>query len=570
MHQRRAKGLVRVAGVALLSVLAACAGSGKPGDGADGPSPLGKYLAGRYAGSMNDTSLAASYFAAALDKDPQNLALLRRTFMLKISDGRFEDAVPLARRLLAAGMGEGTAELVIALDAIDTGNWQVARDTLSNVKGTGANALAGPVLTAWTFAAEGKTDDALKALEQLNDKSYAAFGDFQRALIAEMGGRQDVAEAAYRALMGGSAGNWVRSVEAYGGFLERAGRKSDAKAIYDDYLARSPGNPVIRAATARLAGGKAPALLVTTPREGMAEVLYGAASVLAQDNLRDAALLYLRLALHERPDFPLGISLLADVLEQDGKWALSIETLKSIEADPVLGWNARQRSALALDRMDRTNDAVALLGKMAAERPQDAEVLITLADLLRERNRFVEAIAVYDRAIAASGTLEQRHWVLFFARGVANERSQRWDAAEADFKKALELSPDQASVLNYLAYSWVEQGKRLSEAQQMIERAVALKPDDGYIVDSLGWVFYRQGRFAEAVSMLERAVLLKPEDPIINDHLGDAYWQIGRRIEARFQWRHALGLKPEPDLDRALAIKLEQGLPAGQTAAGAP
>ena len=160
--------------------------------------------------------------------------------------------------------------------------------------------------------------------------------------------------------------------------------------------------------------------------------------------------------------------------------------------------------------------------------------------------------------------------MLFFARGVANERTQRWEAAEADFKKALELSPDQASVLNYLAYSWVEQGKKLPEAQQMIERAVAMKPDDGYIVDSLGWVFYRQGRFTEAVSTLERAVLLKPEDPIINDHLGDAYWQIGRRIEARFQWRHALGLKPEQELGRTLTIKLEQGLPAGQTAAGTP
>ncbi len=570
MQERTARGAARLAGIVLVSLLAACAGTGNQGDGADGTSPLGKYLAGRYAGSMNDTSVAASYFSAALVEDPQNLALLRRTFMLKISDGRFDEAVPLARRLLAAGVGEGTAELVVALDAVDNGNWQAARATLANVKGTGANALAGPVLTAWTLAAEGKTDEALKALDQLNDKSYAAFGDFQRALIAEAGGRSDVAEPAYRALMGGAAGNWVRSVEAYGGFLERAGRKSDAKAVYDDYLARSPGNPVIRAANARLAGGQVPALLVTTPREGMAEVLYGAASVLTQDNARDAALLYLRLALHERPGFPLGVSLLADVLEQDGKWALSVETLKSIEADPVLGWNARQRSALALDRLDRTDEAVALLGKMAEERPGDAEVVITLADLLRERNRFGEAIAAYDKAIAASGTLEQRHWVLFFARGVANERTQRWEAAEADFKKALELSPDQASVLNYLAYSWVEQGKKLPEAQQMIERAVTMKPDDGYIVDSLGWVFYRQGRFTEAVSTLERAVLLKPEDPIINDHLGDAYWQIGRRIEARFQWRHALGLKPEQELGRTLTIKLEQGLPAGQTAAGTP
>jgi tetratricopeptide (TPR) repeat protein len=555
---------------AALVALGACAnGEGlKPREG--DASPLGKYLAGRYAGSLNDTRAAADYFSAALDEDPQNLALLRRTFLLKIADDKFDEALPLARRLIAAGMGEGTAELVLALDAVDGGDWQQARDTLAGVKGTGANALVGPVLTAWTFEAEGRTDEAMAALEQLSDKSYAAFGDFQRALIAEAAGRPEIAEPAYRALMGGAAGAWVRSVEAYGGFLERAGRKADAKAVYDDFLARSPGNPVIRAASARLVGGGPPPLLVRTPREGVAEVLYGAASVLAQDNVRDASVIYLRLALHERPAFPLAASLLADVFEQDSRWPQAIAVLKTIEKDPILGWNARQRTALALDRMDRTNDAIAALKAMIAERPDDLEAQLTLADLLRERERFADAIPAYDRAIQMISKPEERHWVIYYARGVALERAKRWDEAEADFLKALDLSPDQAPVLNYLAYSWVEQGKKLPDAQRMIERAVALKPDDGYIVDSLGWVLYRQGRYEEAVKKLERAVELKPEDPIINDHLGDAYWQVGRRIEARFQWRHALALKPDADLAQKLSAKLDGGLPDRQTASGTP
>ena len=550
----------------LVLALSACVGSDL-GKGAGGASPLGKYLAGRYAGAVNDTSAAAGYFSAALDQDPQNLALLRRTFLLKIADDRFSEAVPLARRLIAAGMGDGMAELVVALDAVDEGDWQSARETLAGVKGNGATALVGPVLTAWSFEAEGRTDEALASLSELNDKSYAAFGDFQRALIAEAGGHLDDAEPAYRALMGGAAGGWVRSVEAYGGFLERAGRKADAKAVYDDFLARAPGNPVIRAASDRLAGGKPPPLLVSNAREGVAEVLYGAASVLAQDDARDAAILYLRLALNQRPGFPLAASLLADMLEEDNRWAQSVATLAIIEKDPILGWNARQRAALALDRMGRTDEALVRLRAMAVERPGDVEVQVTLADLLRERERYAEAAIAYDGAIRALGTPEERHWVLYFARGVALERSKRWDEAEADFNKALALSPDQAPVLNYLAYSWVEQGKNLPEAQRMIERAVALKPDDGYIVDSLGWVLFRQGRFEEAVRKLERAVELKPEDPIINDHLGDAYWEVGRRLEARFQWRHALALKPEADLARTLATKIDQGLPAHRTAA---
>ena len=163
-------------------------------------------------------------------------------------------------------------------------------------------------------------------------------------------------------------------------------------------------------------------------------------------------------------------------------------------------------------------------------------------------------------------TVEYRHWRLFYVRGIAFERLGEWPKAEADFKRALELEPDQPLVLNYLGYTWVEQGRNLDEARTMIEKAVELRPDDGYIVDSLGWVAYRLGDFEEAVHQLERAVELVAGDPIINDHLGDAYWQVGRLHEARFQWQRVLTLDPEDDLADQVRRKIADGLSAGAEA----
>jgi Flp pilus assembly protein TadD len=211
--------------------------------------------------------------------------------------------------------------------------------------------------------------------------------------------------------------------------------------------------------------------------------------------------------------------------------------------------------------MERFEDAEAMLRKIVAEHPDDPDPLDELGDILRRREKFAEAVEAYDQAVARIGPLQPRHWRLLYARGIALERSKQWPRAEADFLQALTFEPDQPLVLNYLGYSWVEQGQNLDKAEAMIRKAVELRPNDGYIVDSLGWVLFRLGRHDEAVVHLERAVELKPEDPVINDHLGDAYWAVGRQREARYQWMTALASKPEPELKTAIEQKLEGGLP---------
>ncbi|MEM6466505.1 MAG: tetratricopeptide repeat protein, partial [Pseudomonadota bacterium] len=224
----------------------------------------------------------------------------------------------------------------------------------------------------------------------------------------------------------------------------------------------------------------------------------------------------------------------------------------------VLFDNAEIGRSDALYAAERTDEAVEVLSALVRKSPDNADVRVALGDLHRRTEAFDEASVAYSDALELLG--DRAGWFLYYSRGITYERTDRWDQAEADFRKALEIEPDQPLVLNYLGYSLVELRRNYDEALEMIQTAVEQRPEDGYITDSLGWVFYRIGRFEEAVAPMERAVELAPIDPIINDHLGDVYWKVGRTLEAEFQWRRALSFEPEPKDAERIRRKLEVGL----------
>jgi len=311
---------------------------------------------------------------------------------------------------------------------------------------------------------------------------------------------------------------------------------------------------------ARPAGGGLPRL-VDSVQNGGAEALYQVGSSIGRRGGEDLALIYLQLALYLEPNHSMALLSLADLYESLKKPELAIAVYDRITASSPLHRNAEIQIASDLDSLDRTDEAKKRLEQLIAEHPKDNEAIIALANILRGRKDFDACADVYGKAISNIATLEKSNWVLLYFRGICYERSHQWPAAEADLKKALELFPDQPLALNYLGYSWIDQGTNLDEAMNMIRRAVEQRPDDGYIVDSLGWANFRIHNYDEAVKDLERAVELKPEDPTINDHLGDAYWRVGRVLEARFQWSHAKDLKPEPEDLPKIEEKLRAGLP---------
>ena len=301
--------------------------------------------------------------------------------------------------------------------------------------------------------------------------------------------------------------------------------------------------------------------MVANPTEGLAEVFYGIGDALAGEGGLDMGIIFLQFALYLEPDFPLAHAALAEAYESAKKYDLEMQALDRIGPDSPLWLNVQIQKAFALNSLERVEDAKALLEKLIAKYPEDTRPLDALGNILRSRERYAEAREYYTRALELIDKPTKENWTLFYSRGVCNERLKNWPQAEADFKQALALSPDESLVLNYLGYSWVDQGVNLKQAMDYIRKAVKLKPDDGYYVDSLGWAYYRLGNLAAAVEHLERAVELKPDDPVINDHLGDVYWKVGRKLEAKYQWQQALTLKPEQDLIPTLKQKIAAGLP---------
>jgi tetratricopeptide (TPR) repeat protein len=566
----------RLAGGLALLALSACAGGGPPPPGQPEVlhSVLGSYLAARHAQEAHDYADAATFLERALAADPGNEDLIRRTFVLRLTEGRIADAVPLARRIVDIEGRSGLAGLVLVEQEIKQGDDAGAIRDAAAMPREGAQRYAVPLLLAWAEIGLKEPAPALQALDAMGELgALQPLRDLHAALIADYLDRIDDADAAYGKLVGGDNRPTWRVVELAGNFYERHGRSAEAGRIYNKIAAEEPAggdSDIASSGLARIAKGVVPARLIASPADGAAEAMFDLAGLMNQRDTVDAALIYARLALDLSPDFALAQLLIGEIRDQQQRPADALVLYRAVDPASPLSWMARLRMVMALDALERTDEAAAQLQGMAAERPDSAEPLIELGDLLRGHKRFAEAVTAYDGALARIHRVEPDNWRIFYGRGVALERSGQWTRAEADLKRALELQPEQPLVLNYLGYSWVDKGENLADALRMIERAVELRPNDGYIVDSLGWAYFRLGNFTRATELLERAIELLPEDPTINDHLGDAYWRTGRLAEARFQWRRALQFQPEADEVKGIETKLDRGLagPPGRLSGG--
>lgn len=566
MSERKHLGIrnsVRGAALLGLALIAACATSQattRQDPVQPGSSLLGNYLAARHAQSERRADLAARFFEAVLADDPSVPGVRVRTFELLAMEGRIEDALVLARALESTGSAVPLTSLALVFDALARGDFTAALTRVESLPVKGLNQFMRPLLHAWALQGVGRTDEALADLDALGKTGgFKTLAALHRAMVAEAAGRFDVADAAYaETLRSGSPASRLWALR--GAFLERRGRIDEARKLYETYLAEHPDNRVVETARDRLARGLAPLDPPPGPAVGVADALFDIANSMRQRNARDTAMVLARFALYLRPGFDLMQILVADLLEYDDRLGAANEIYRRVGQQSHVAWTARLGIATNLDRLERTEEAVRELRRLAADYPREPDPLISLGDILRSNERFTEAADAYTDALARIADVRPEHWTLFYTRGIARERAKNWDSAEADFLKALDLHPDQSYVLNYLGYSWVDRGINLDRARTMIEKAVAAQPNDGYIVDSLGWVLYRFGEYRDAVRHLERAVELRPHDPVINDHLGDAYWKVNRNAEARFQWRRAAGLDPEPDLLRRIENKIRHGL----------
>jgi tetratricopeptide (TPR) repeat protein len=527
----------------------------------------GSYLAARHAGEERDTTAEAAYYMNVLKLDPKNPDLLSRAFLSVLTDGDVDGASKLADRLLAVDHTDRVSRLVLGVRDLKQKHYGLARDEFSQSVRGPVTDLTATLLEGWALSGQGDARTAVDTIDKLSGPDwYGIFKDLHAGLIFDAAGDKKDAgpryESAYKA-----DPTALRTVEAYGRFLSRTGSKDDALKIYQDFSKELPDHPLITEEMKAISDGDKLPSFVDTPQAGAAEALYGLGASIGRRGGEDLALIYLQLALYLEPTHAMALLSLGDLYEDLKKPDLAISAYERVPASSPLSRNAAIQMAVDLDALDRTDEAKAKLQQVIADHPKDAEAIIELGNIQRGRKDFAACADTYGKAIDTVPNPEKSNWVMFYFRGICYERSHQWPLAEADMKKALELYPDQPLVLNYLGYSWVDQGLHLDAGMDMIRKAVEQRPDDGYIVDSLGWAYFKTGNYDDAVKNLERAVELKPEDPTINDHLGDAYWRVGRTLEAHFQWSHAKDLNPEPEDLPKIEAKLKDGLPSDASSA---
>ncbi len=532
---------------------------------AQSPDGFSAYLNGRFAQDQKDYKTAIALYQAALGVDPNNPEILNRIMLLAANEGHFDIAGPLADRVLALSPDNAAGTLIKGTLLLKAGKPDAALAAAQQLPREGFLRFSGSLLRAWCEVARNHTDAALAELGGFGEApELAPLKHLHRGLILDVAGRTDEAAAAYLAAQNNGPA-FLRFSQIIGNFLERTGKTAEADALYEKFNTSERGGDIALARTPK----GIPAPLIATASAGLSEAFFDIASILNSPDAVDATIIHAQLSLAIDPSFTLARLILAEAQETDQRTIAALASYQAVDPASALGWTARLRVAALKNQIGDAAGSETDLRAMIAERPNNADAAEALADLLRAKESYAEAIPFYDEAILrAEKSHPARLWILHFSRGIAKERSGNFAAADIDLRRALSLKPGQPSILNYLGYSLIDRGEKLPEALDMIKQAVKERPNDGEIIDSLGWAYYRLGDYKNAQINLEKAVELRPSEAEINDHLGDVYWQIGRKEEAQLQWKRALTLKLTPQQETAIKAKLQSPPPrkGGKTA----
>ncbi|MEO0342862.1 MAG: tetratricopeptide repeat protein [Pseudomonadota bacterium] len=521
----------------------------------------GNYLSARHAGNMDDYAAAANYYNRTLSFDTENVQLQEDAVLAFVMSGDFEAALDwVSPTQFRAGLPQ-MSRLVTLSDTIRSGFWRDAEDYLIQDEDQ-MSPIMTSLLRGWVLFGAGDLEQALVEFDGLGEAGLGVLGQYHSALAIAASGDLPLAIK----IMDGGDQNPIHldrtSIEAHARMLAQSGNPERAIEIIE--RVDPTGSDLRLAALQRdLVDGKQVEFdLVQTAQDGTAEVFRTLAAFLSSEDNTDASLIYARFSEFLKPGQADIQLMIGEILRQTQTYDLASKALAAVAADDPLFPLAEMTRAEVLADSGQIDVSITVLEVLGRQRPELADIPIAMGDILRMEERFAEAEGFYTSALEKLSDDTNDVWRIHYARGISRERTDQWDLAETDFRKALDLQPNQPFVQNYLGYSLVEQKRNLDEALEMIRSAVEQLPQDGYITDSLGWALYRLGRYDEAVEPMERAAELVATDPIINDHLGDVYWMVGRQREARFQWRRALSFEPEEQEVPKIKRKLEIGLNA--------
>ncbi len=525
---------------------------------------LSDYLSGRAAQLDRDWKTAGPAIRRAWETDPEDPTLRHEALLLSVAAGDFPGALQVAHAVPADSSDAALANFVLLLDDFAAGRYQQAESRLASAPNHGPERYLAPIIAAWCEVGRGHKTDALAALKQLDNAAGATeLQALQTAMVTDSLGDHAQAGELYDKIVEGSP--VLHQIAIAAQFYQRQGETDKARKAIELIEADGASASIRDEMLAHLTD-KSHVPPAPDPHTGAADALFSIAASLASQKQADIApLLYIQFALRVRPDFPSAQLLLAEIEQKFGKLDETAAALAGIDEKSEIRTTADRMAMAVLDKAGEPDKAMKLGQASVKAHPADIDLLLAYADLLREKSHFPEAIAAYDAALAKIPPTSNRKGLALFHRGIAYQQAKQWPHAESDLLAALQLRPDDPGLLNYLAFSWADQGINLDRARTMLERAIQLVPDDGAIVDSLGWVMYRSGDFDDAIKQLEHAVALDANDATINDHLGDAYWRAGRQLEARTQWEKASRMTEDKALGEQLKTKLRDGLTQEQT-----
>ena len=524
-------------------------------------SNAGSYLKGRVAYNNHDLKNAVLSFRSALKKNPNDNLLQRRSFIAELESGNLKQAIKLAELASKQQKSSLFMKLVIGLQKAKQTKWDQALENFGEMEASQINEVLKPLLHGWSYLAKKDFVNARQSFLGLQKKrGFELLSLLHTALAFQNHDSTATLDKLLDQAIKQAQQPPARLLLATANYYHKTGRINKANYFLKKIKSDEYNLDLLRTILKDPSGPGLSEVDVDLPADGIAEALFDLATALRDDYKNHASLIFVRLAIYMRPNFTSAQILLGELLEERSKYRQAIQEFDKISEKSIFYQMAQFRLSRTLKQFNKPYAAIRIIEGLQRLQPMHPENFIRLGDIHRSQKNWDKAIAAYNTAINLASENKKTDWILYYSRGVAFEQSKKWDLAEADFIKALELSPDQPFVMNYLGYAWTEQGINLTKAEKLIRKAANLRPKDGYITDSLGWILYQTARFAEAVPILERAVRLRPNDAIINDHLGDAYWKVERHLEAVYQWRRAITMNPDAELKEKIDKKLSFGL----------
>lgn len=517
-------------------------------------SKSGDFLVALIAQKNHDWETAGRYLERLLVAEPENEALRHQAMILFLGSGKMDRAVKIAKGFETP---DDMTALVLALYHLRDNRFDDAAKAMEKITDGQQSRIIKPLVQAWVQAGLGK----LEVEDLVANPLYI----YDAVAVATYLGRHKNAQQLIRRALGQN-GILAHDLERLGDLFLLSGQEKDAKPLYQAALKQEARDRFrLTAKIAAIENGIEidpdflTAHLAGSVQDGLARSIFDVSTLLFRQGADTPSRLYISMALTLHPDFTEPRLLLAHILAYEGRYEDALDQYAYIPKQSDNYLKSRRKSAEILEEANRFEEAIKVLSELEQDF-KDVKSRIQIGNIYRRQEDYKQALKSYNIAFRRMDKEDKDIWNLYYLRGMTYERLQDYTASEKDLRAALNLRPDNPYILNYLGYSMAEQGRKLTESLELIEKAVRLQPSDGYITDSLGWVLYRLGRYEEALPHLEKAVELLPYDAVINNHLGDVYWQVGRKIEARFQWSRALNHSKDETLTAGIEAKMKNGL----------